>query len=63
MIFIASKAKTDAEVSIFGIESLFSAKQHTDSLGRFCFTGFDFPEGSTFLIRATGKRGNKSISR
>lgn len=59
--FYSRKAKTDAEVSIFGIESLFSAKQHTDSLGRFCFTGFDFPEGSTFLIRATGKRGNKSI--
>ena len=59
--FYSRKAKTDAEVSIFGIESLFSAKQHTDSLGRFCFTGFDFPEGSTFLIRETGKRGNKSI--
>ena len=59
--FYSRKAKTEAEVSIFGIESLFSAKQHTDSLGRFCFTGFDFPEGSTFLIRATGKRGNKSI--
>ena len=59
--FYSRKAKTDAEVSIFGIEYLFSAKQHTDSLGRFCFTGFDFPEGSTFLIRATGKRGNKSI--
>lgn len=59
--FYSRKAKTYAEVSIFGIESLFSAKQHTDSLGRFCFTGFDFPEGSTFLIRATGKRGNKSI--
>ena len=59
--FYSRKANTDAEVSIFGIESLFSAKQHTDSLGRFCFTGFDFPEGSTFLIRATGKRGNKSI--
>ena len=59
--FYSRKAKTDAEVSIFGIESLFSAKQHTDSLGRFCFTGFDFPEGSPFLIRATGKRGNKSI--
>ena len=51
--FYSRKAKTDAEVSIFGIESLFSAKQHTDSLGRFCFTGF--------VIRATGKRGNKSI--
>ena len=59
--FYSRKAKTDTEVSIFGIESLFSAKQHTDSLGRFCFTGFDFPEGSTFLIRAEGKRGNKSI--
>ena len=59
--FYSRKVKPDAEVSIFGIESLFSAKQHTDSSGRFCFTGFDFPEGSTFLIRATGKRGNKSI--
>lgn len=59
--FYSRKAKTDAEVSIFGIESLLCVKQHTDSLGRFCFTGFDFPEGSTFLIRATGKRGNKSI--
>jgi hypothetical protein len=51
--FYSRKVKPDAEVSIFGIESLFSAKQHTDSSGRFCFTGFDFPEGSTFLIRAT----------
>lgn len=59
--FYSHKAKPDAEVSIFGIESLFSAKQRTDSLGRFCFTGFDFPEGSTFLIRAEVKRGNKSI--
>lgn len=59
--FYNRKVKSNAEVSLFGLESLLSAKQCTDSLGRFCFTGFDFPEGSSFLIRAEGKRGSKSI--
>lgn len=59
--FYNHKVKSDADVSLFGLESLLSAQQRTDSLGRFSFTGFDFPEGSSFLIRIEGKRSSKSI--
>lgn len=55
------RVKPDTKISLFAMGYLFEKQQRSDSLGKFSFTGFEFPEGTPYLIRTEGKRGSKTI--
>lgn len=59
--FYNHKIKPKTELSLFAVGYLYEKRLQSDSLGRFRFNGFEFPEGTSYLIRTEGKRGSKTI--
>lgn len=54
----AQKPLKDAIVNIIAPRNNFAAMAQTDSLGNFCFQGFEFPDSTTYIVQAIRKRGS-----
>ncbi len=47
----------NAKINIIAPSIEFAAEAYTDSVGKFVLEGFDWPDGTTFVCRAFGTRG------
>ena len=50
-----------AEVGIYSSGANYFNRVKTDETGRFVFNGFEYPEGTNFLIRATDEKGSERV--
>lgn len=56
---ILNRAKKGSQVHILGPSIQYFSSTETDSLGRFEFAGFQFPDSTEFTVKALQKRGIK----
>jgi hypothetical protein len=56
-----TKPYAGAKVMLYAGEYAFGDVTNTDANGRFTFNGFEFPDGTQYLIEAVSKKGRKNI--